>query len=55
MEISNNKATEFQEIIDDAVEYFCDHETISGELAWTLIECLATAKIAEINGELAAV
>ena len=27
---------------------------LSGELAWTVIECLATAKIAELKGELAA-
>jgi hypothetical protein len=27
---------------------------MSGELAWTVIQCLATAKLAEMAGELAA-
>ena len=55
MEISREQSTEIQEVIEDTVQYFCDQHVVSGELAWILVECLATAKIAEINGELAAV
>lgn len=53
MEISKGQLKEFTDVIEDTVEYFCDQETVSGELAWTVLECLATAKIAELKGELA--
>lgn len=53
MEISREQNDELIEIIEDTLEYFCDNQQVSGELAWTLIECLATAKIAEMNGVLA--
>ena len=55
MEISREQSTEIQEVIEDTVQYFCDQHVVSGELAWIPVECLATAKIAEIKGELAAV
>ena len=54
MHISRDQLKELTEVIEDTIEYFCDKETVSGELAWTVIECLATAKIAEMRGELAA-
>ena len=54
MEISRGQLKEFTEVIEDTVEYFCDQETVSGELAWTVLECLATAKIAEMKGQLSA-
>ena len=52
MEISKPQLQEFQDVIEDTLEYFCDQEQVSGELAWTVIECLATAKLAEMKGEL---
>tara|TARA_B100000902_G_scaffold165624_1_gene160568 strand:- start:3677 stop:3844 length:168 start_codon:yes stop_codon:yes gene_type:complete len=55
MEISRELSQEIQAIIEDTVQYFCDQHVVSGELAWILVECLATAKLAEIKGELAAV
>ena len=55
MEISGPQLTELTEVIEDTIEYFCDKETASGELAWTVISCLAEAKIAEMKGEVAAV
>ena len=55
MRISKDQPTELKENIEDTIEYFCDKEQESGQLAWTCIECLATAKLAELNGELAAV
>ena len=54
MHISNQQLKELTEIIEDTIEYFCDKEQVSGQLAWTCIECLATAKLAELNGELTA-
>lgn len=53
MHISKEQLTELTEIIEDTTEYFCDKEQVSGQLAWTCIECLATTKLAELNGELA--
>ena len=50
MEISREKHDKLFEIIEDAVEYFCDEETVSGEIAWTIVECIATAKLAELQG-----
>lgn len=55
MEISREQNQEIQEVIEDAIQYFCDHQTVSGEVAWIIIECLATAKLAELKGELAPV
>ena len=46
---------DLKELIDDSLEFFCDNYMVSGELAWTCLECLATAKLAELRGELAAV
>ena len=54
MNITRDQLTELTEVIEDTIEYFCDKEQTSGELAWTVLECLATAKLAELRGELAA-
>ena len=55
MRIDRDQLNELTEVIEDTVEYYCDKEQVSGELVWTVLECLATAKLAEMNGELAAV
>lgn len=55
MEITRDNLSELTEITEDTVEYFCDKERVSGQLAWTVIESLATAKLAELAGDLAAV
>ena len=54
MNITREQLDELTSVIEDTVEYACDQQMLSGELAWTVIECLATAKIAELRGELAA-
>lgn len=54
MNISHEQLIELTEVIEDTVEYFCDQERVSGELAWTLVETLGTAKLAELKGLLAA-
>ena len=50
MKISREQLQELTEVIEDTVEYACDKEMISGEMAWSVIECLAVAKQAEIAG-----
>ena len=50
MEISQDQLQELTEVIEDTVEYFCDKEQASGEKAWTVINCLSLAKLAEIQG-----
>jgi len=54
MHISGPELQELTEVIEDTIEYFCDKEQISGELAWTVLECLAKAKIVELKGALKA-
>ena len=54
MKITHEQLTEITEVIEDTVEYACDKECLSGELAWTVVESLATAKLAELRGELSA-
>ena len=50
MQISREAHDELKEVIEDTVEYACDKHRISGELAWTIVECLAAAKVAQIQG-----
>lgn len=53
MNITREQLKEITEVIEDTVEYACDQNQLSGELVWTLLESLATAKLAELRGELA--
>ena len=53
MEISKDQLNELTEIVEDTIEYFCDHEQVSGELAWTCLEALAVSKLTEMSGVLA--
>ena len=54
MNISRPQLKELTEVIEDTVEYACDQNQLSGELVWTIVETLATAKLAELRGELSA-
>ena len=54
MKITHEQLAEITEVIEDTVEYACDKECLSGELVWTVVESLATAKLAELRGELSA-
>ena len=54
MNITREQLKEITEVIEDTVEYACDQNQLSGELVWTLIESLASTKLAELRGELAA-
>jgi len=50
MQITKQALDELTSVIEDTVEYACDQEMISGELAWTVVESLATAKLAQLKG-----
>ena len=50
MQITKEKAHELRELLEDTVEYYCDQNMISGETAWTCVECLGIAKVAQIRG-----
>ena len=52
MQISEEQLNRLRELVEDTIEYYCDKEQVSGELVWTCISALATAKLAELNGEL---
>ena len=51
--INRRDITELRELIEDTMEYFCDDKMMSGEMAWTIVQCLATAKVAQLKGEVA--
>ena len=48
--LSREAATELRELIEDTVEYYCDANQVSGELAYTVVECIAQAKQAQLKG-----
>ena len=54
MEITQEQLTQLRELIEDSVEYFCDQNLVSGQVAWTCVETLGTAKLVELEGLLAA-
>ncbi len=55
MHITREDLIEVTELLEDTVQYYCDNNLISGELAWTIVESLGTMKLAEMRGELASV
>ena len=50
MNISAGELKELTELVEDVLEYACDGMYLSGETAWTVVECLAIAKLAELQG-----
>jgi hypothetical protein len=54
MKISRPHLDEITEVVEDTVEYACDLHQLSGELVWTVIQCLATAKLSELQGKVSA-
>ena len=53
MELNRTDLAELTALFEDTAEYYCDGKVISGQKVWTVLECLATAKLAELNGETA--
>ena len=50
--LNNDSHKELVELIEDSVSYFCDEHQISGELSWLVVQCLATAKIEQLKGNI---
>ena len=46
------KHNELIDLIEDTVQYWCDENMMSGELTWIVVNCLATAKLAQLKGEI---
>ena len=42
---------EMMEVMEDTVEYFCDHHMVSGEVSWTMVASLADAKLGQFDHE----
>ena len=36
---------ELKDIIEDSIEYFCDEDMVSGEIAWEMVGALSDAKL----------
>jgi len=49
MEISREQLAQITELIEDTVAYHCDEHMSSGEMIWTVVECLAAAKLNELQ------
>ena len=53
MTLNRETVNEFNEMLEDVVEYMCEeysHELISGETLYKVMECFAQAKQAEFAG-----
>jgi len=54
MKMSKETHDELFELQEDMAEYFThEHFPLSGEAYWTVVNCISTAKLAELRGELA--
>ena len=51
MDLNRNQLTEITEYIEDTVEHLCDEHILSGQCVWTVVECLAVSKLAELRGD----
>ena len=47
MLINKEQLIELSDLIEDTLEYFCDTEQVSGELAWTCLAAMSIAKAHE--------
>jgi hypothetical protein len=52
MTLTHDQLDALTGLIEDSAEFYCSQEMVSGETFWTCLECLATAKLAELRGEL---
>lgn len=54
MQITERQLNEIKDQVEDSLAYICDIEMISGEAGWAVVQSLATVKLAQIKGRLAA-
>ena len=50
--LDNDNHQELVGLLEDTIEYFCNEYLISGELAWTVTQSLAQAKLEMFKGKL---
>lgn len=43
---------ELTDVLEDTIQWWCNHNRISGELAWLVTQSLATAKLEMFKGKL---
>ncbi len=48
-DITKDALQELTDIVEDTVEYHCDKHRQSGQLVWTVINCLSLAKLMEFE------
>lgn len=48
--IDSETHKDFTDLMEDTVQYFCNEYMISGEMAWLLMQCYATAKTEQFRG-----
>ena len=51
MSISVEDLRDLRELLEDSMEFYCDGRLVSGETAWTVVEAIAQAKLAQLHGE----
>lgn len=49
MDLTREELNEITNLFEDIVAYHCDENLISGEKVWTVLECLAIAKLQEFK------
>jgi hypothetical protein len=49
--ISRPTLEEITSTLEDTVEFICKEQQLSGQLVWTIVESLATAKLAEFPND----
>ena len=50
MQLSEAQLDELTGVIEDTIEYACDKWMISGEAAWTAVQCLSEVKLRTLAG-----
>ncbi len=51
-QLDRDNHQELCELLEDTVAYWCNEHCISGELAWTVVDCLSKAKLETFKGKL---
>ena len=49
--VDREKAIEFKDLLDDTIQYYCDENMISGELALVMAQAYVEGRLAEFRGE----
>jgi len=51
MEATRAQVHEVRELLEDTLEYYCDENIMSDEVAWCIVECVAIAKQAQLKDQ----